>query len=186
MASELEANSPQENPRDTQGDRLSENSRGICQRYRNSQQKRCPHPQGASRSIHTPGSHWLAQPFRRDDEDGQRVWKSGRNGSGGGFDPFRGGLSTPRPLGSILTIHASNSGDPLLKGIGFPTFPTRETSVRFLGNPKKLRKIQCLLIIQIFGQIRKPPLYPFELWGQPTKGSLQANAGRSKWCFGAF
>jgi hypothetical protein len=51
------------------------------------------------------------------------------------------------------------------RGMVFPTFPTRKTSVQSLGNSKKLREIQCFMNIQTFGQIRKPLLYPFELWG---------------------
>ena len=48
-----------------------------------------PPAQNDSRSRHPMRPEWVLGSFRPVDGVGQAVWKSGGNGSGGGFDPLR-------------------------------------------------------------------------------------------------
>ena len=58
----------------------------------------CPQFENASRSCHPWRPGRMGGSLPRSDEVGQMAWKSGGNGSGGGFDRLGGGLfNPPRP-----------------------------------------------------------------------------------------
>jgi len=58
---------------------------------------------------------------------------------------FEGGsLSTPTLFSTQSKVNARQAGISFLQGMDFPTFPTKETSMRFLGNSENQEKIKCL------------------------------------------
>jgi hypothetical protein len=78
--------------------------------------------------------------FCRFEGDGQTVWKSGGIGSGGGFDAFDVGLSTPVGPRSVKRIIKPFGFGPLLERVAFPTIPTTKTSVQRSETRKRCGK----------------------------------------------